>query len=62
MEFTNSDDYKKAKGSTLHHFDEKLFLLKDLLNTKTAKRIAEDRDRYMHEFYDRFLAEWQGEK
>lgn len=56
--FTNADDYKKAKGSTLHHFDEKLFLLKDKLNTKTAKQLATERDAYMHEFYDRFLSEW----
>lgn len=58
--FTNADDYKKAGGSTLHHFDEKLFLLKDRLNTETAKHIAAERDAYMHEFYDRFLNEWSG--
>ena len=58
--FASTADYKAADGSTLHHFDEKLFLLKDKLNTETAKRIAEERDAYMHEFYSRFLEEWEG--
>jgi uncharacterized protein len=62
QEFTSSSDYKNAGGSTLHHFDEKLFKLNDGLNTETAKKMAEDRDAYMHEFYDRFLAEWNGKK
>ncbi len=59
--FQTTAAYKAAAGSTLHHFDEKLFLLKDKLNTETAKRIAEERDAYMHEFYTRFLTEWDGE-
>lgn len=58
--FETAADYKNASGSTLHHFDEKLFLLKDLLNTETAKKLAEDRDTYMHNFYDQFLKEWEG--
>jgi len=45
--------------SALHHFDEKLFRLKDLMNTKTAKVIAEDRHRYMMEFVERFKQEWE---
>lgn len=60
QQFTNTKDYQNASSSTLHHFDEKLFSLKGLLNTNTARRIAEDRDKYMHEFYDRFLGEWEG--
>ena len=44
--------------SALHHFDEKLFRLKDLMNTKTAKIIAEDRHQYMREFVERFKQEW----
>lgn len=56
------DEYIKSEGSTLHHFDEKLFLLKNLLNTRAAKAIAADRDVYMHDFYQRFLDEWEGKK
>lgn len=47
--------------SALHHFDEKLFRLKDLMNTKTAKIIAEDRHQYMREFVERFKQEWNGQ-
>ncbi len=60
QEFATTKDYRTATSSTLHHFDEKLFSLKDLLNTNTARRLAEDRDRYMHEFYTQFLKEWDG--
>ena len=60
--FTSSKEYKQAEGSTLHHFDEKLFKLKDGFNTVTAQRIAEERDQYMHVFYERFLNEWNGKQ
>jgi uncharacterized protein len=60
--FTSSDDYKKAKSSTIHHFYEKLFLLKEGLNTDTARIIAEERDEFMHRFVDQFMDEWNGKK
>ncbi|NTV70301.1 MAG: HD domain-containing protein [Azonexaceae bacterium] len=50
--------YKAAKGSSLNHFYEKLFLLKERMNTATGKELAEERHRYMEEFVDRFLEEW----
>jgi uncharacterized protein len=62
QEFASSTDYKQAEGSTLHHFDEKLFKLNDGFNTKTARKMATERDAYMHGFYDRFLDEWNGKK
>ena len=54
-------DYKTLETSSLHHFYEKLFLLKDLMNTKTAKRIALRRHTYMQKFVEQFLHEWKGE-
>ncbi len=54
--------YKQAKGTTLNHFYEKLLLLKDLMNTATAKKIAEERHEYMKEYVERFLQEWEGIK
>ncbi len=51
-------EYKNSKGSTLNHFYEKLLLLKDRVNTKTAKEIAADRHRLMEEFVANFLSEW----
>jgi uncharacterized protein len=52
------DEYKKSKGCTLNHFHEKLFLLKDRLNTQTAKDIAAVRHKYMVGFVEQFLVEW----
>lgn len=52
--------YKSSKGHTINHFHEKLLLLKDRLNTPTARRIAAGRHAFMEEFLDRFHAEWKG--
>lgn len=54
--------YKQGSSSTLHHFDEKLFKLRDLMNTKEGKRIAKERHLYMKEFVKQFLAEWEGKR
>jgi uncharacterized protein len=60
--FQSRDEYKNAKGSTYHHFEEKLLLLKDLLNTQAAKDIADKRDKFMRQFLTEFLDEWGGRK
>lgn len=57
----STEAYKTARGTSLNHFHEKLFLLKDRMNTPTGRRLAEARHQFMHTFVDRFLAEWQGE-
>lgn len=54
------DEYKKDKGHTINHFHEKLFLLKDRMNTESAIRMAEDRHRFMEEYVEKFLVEWEG--
>ncbi len=56
------EEYKKAEGTTLNHFYEKLLLLKDKMNTKTGKKLAEHRHRVLQEFLDEFLTEWEGER
>lgn len=52
--------YKNSRGTTVNHFYEKLLLLKDLMNTQTAKRIAEERQAYMEQFLQRLYLEWEG--
>lgn len=47
---------------SINHFYEKLLLLKDMINTETAKKIAEHRQAVMEEYLVEFLAEWEGEK
>lgn len=54
------EQYKNNTGPTINHFYEKLLLLKDLMNTKTAKEIAKNRQKYMEEFLNRFYKEWEG--
>ena len=43
--------------STLKHFEEKLLGLRDLMYTKTAIKIAEERYEFMKEFYARIKME-----
>ncbi|RUA07383.1 MAG: phosphohydrolase [Flavobacteriia bacterium] len=54
------ETYKKSTAPTINHFYEKLLLLKDQMNTKTGKKIAENRHRYMEDFLDQFYKEWEG--
>ncbi len=52
------EQYKKARGTTLNHFYEKLLLLKDRMNTETGKKIAQERHEYMEQFLKQFFKEW----
>jgi uncharacterized protein len=54
--------YKNSTAPTINHFYEKLLLLKDLMNTKTAKKIAAERHQFMELYLEQFAAEWNGMK
>lgn len=54
------EQYKNNQSNTINHFYEKLLLLRDLMNTASAKRIAEKRHALMEKFLDDFLQEWEG--
>lgn len=55
------EEYRRSAGGTLNHFHEKLLLLRDRMNTPAARALADERHRYMEEFVERFMAEWEGE-
>lgn len=57
----SGEEYRAHRGTTVNHFYEKLLLLRDLMNTPTARRLADERHRYMEAFLARFEAEWEGE-
>ena len=53
-------DYKKNEGHTINHFYEKLLLLRERMNTKTGKQIADGRHQFMQKFLEQFYREWDG--
>lgn len=53
-------EYKKAKSPTINHFYEKLLLLKNLMNTETGKKLAEERHQFMLHYLKQFYSEWNG--
>tara|TARA_R110002072_G_scaffold263929_2_gene422646 strand:- start:3487 stop:4143 length:657 start_codon:yes stop_codon:yes gene_type:complete len=56
----SKEEYKSSKAPTLNHFYEKLFRLKDKMNTKTGRQMAEERHQFMEEYVDKFLEEFNG--
>ncbi|RED48853.1 HD domain-containing protein [Seonamhaeicola aphaedonensis] len=56
----SKEAYKASTAPTINHFYEKLLLLKDRMNTKTGKRIAENRHNFMQLYLKQFYSEWEG--
>jgi uncharacterized protein len=52
------EEYKASTAPTVNHFYEKLFLLKDRMNTKTGRKLAEERHKFMEHFLEEFYKEW----
>ena len=58
----SKEEYKKSTSPTINHFYEKLLLLKDRMNTKTGKQLAENRHQFMEGYLNQFYAEWNGKR
>ena len=61
VKYASLEDYKKNTNPTLNHFYEKLLLLKDMMNTEEARKIAQHRHEFMEEYLEQFYSEWEGE-
>lgn len=55
---TDHDQYRNHEETTINHFYEKLFNLEKLMNTEAGKEEAKRRTKYMHEFVNEFMDEW----
>jgi uncharacterized protein len=54
------EEYRNGRSTTINHFYEKLFKLKDLMNTSYGKELAEQRHDFMMQFVEQFKREWEG--
>ncbi|MGQ8871663.1 HD domain-containing protein [Paenibacillus sp. TSA_86.1] len=54
------EEYRNGRSTTINHFYEKLFKLKDLMNTSYGKELAQQRHDYMVQFVEQFKQEWAG--
>jgi uncharacterized protein len=55
------EKYDGKSETAVNHIHEKLLKIKNTINTKTAKKIAEERHRYVEQFLERLLKEWKAE-
>lgn len=56
------EEYKKANSPQINHFYEKLLLLKDKMNTKLGKELAQGRHEFMENYLKQFFEEMEGKR
>jgi len=48
----------KNSASTVHHFYDKLLMLRELMNTATGRKLADERHDFMVKYLEQFFREW----
>ena len=56
------DPSGEDQSTSVQHFYDKLLKVKDLMNTETAKSIAEKRHKFIEAYLEQFYAEWEGKR
>lgn len=54
--------HRKIEGTSFNYFYEKILKLPEMMNTKTGKALATERAKFVEQYMQEFLAEWEGKK
>jgi uncharacterized protein len=57
-----AETYRNGNDTAINHFYEKLLKLKELMNTRYARQLAEERHRFMELYLEQFYEEWEGRR
>ncbi|WP_110112271.1 HD domain-containing protein [Bacillus sp. CGMCC 1.16541] len=60
-ETMTEEEYRNGSSTAIQHFYEKLLKLTELMNTQTAKKLAQERHDYMEQFLTQFMKEWKND-
>lgn len=58
----DAETYCSHVSTTINHFYEKLLLLPGMMTTEEGKRLAACRGKFLEEFLQEFLLEWEGKR
>lgn len=56
------EEFLFGNSTSFNHFHERVLLLRDRLNTATARRIADSRHSFVEAYLEQFRAEWEGKR
>lgn len=56
------NEYRNGISTAINHFSEKLLKVEALLNTASARKLAMKRQKFMEDFMQQFMKEWNSEE
>jgi uncharacterized protein len=62
IEDMTAEEYRSHTSNSINHFYEKILKLKDLINTETARSMAEGRHAFIENYLEEFMSEWNGNR